>query len=118
MLSFPHALLIKNGILVQVKFFKANKKLPMKDSEVKVSKGTNATFFKVGPDVHMKYQGQFYHPDIDPEHLEIVFKNFEPMQIHNSEYPSIVNLQPFEKNFYNATSVSRNMDPRDVAKFR
>merc|ERR550539_733385 len=27
-------------------------------------------------------------------------------------------LQPFEKNFYNATSASRNMDPRDVAKFR
>ena len=27
-------------------------------------------------------------------------------------------LQPFEKNFYNPTSASRNMDPRDVAKFR
>ena len=27
-------------------------------------------------------------------------------------------LQPFEKNFYNVTSTSRNMDPRDVEKFR
>ena len=27
-------------------------------------------------------------------------------------------LRPFEKNFYNATSSSKNADPRDVAKFR
>ena len=29
-----------------------------------------------------------------------------------------VNLKPFEKNFYNATSASRNADPREVERFR
>ena len=28
------------------------------------------------------------------------------------------NLKPFEKNFYNATSHSRNADKREVEKFR
>ena len=29
-----------------------------------------------------------------------------------------IDLKPFEKNFYNATSYSRNMDPRMVEQFR
>merc|ERR1711970_987234 len=29
-----------------------------------------------------------------------------------------IDLKPFEKNFYNATSASRNMDPRMVEQFR
>ena len=29
-----------------------------------------------------------------------------------------MNLKPFEKNFYNATSASRNADPREVERFR
>ena len=84
----------------------------------------------------MEYQGRFYHPDIQKEHLQRAFKNFKPCDINCSDYPSYVeqflqeetqkglinwsreSLQPFEKNFYNATSASKNMDPRDVAKFR
>ena len=89
LLSVSHEVLIKNGILVQVYNYKKDKKLPLKGKlEISVKKGTEVTFFKVGPDIHLEYQGRFYLPDIQPEHLERVFKNFKPSQIHCSDLPS------------------------------
>ena len=85
LLSVSHEVLIKNGILVQVYNYKKDKKLPLKGKlEISVIKGTEVTFFKVGPDIHLEYQGRFYLPDIQPENLKCVFKNFKPSQLHFS----------------------------------
>ena len=45
---------------------------------------TEVTSFNVGPDIHLEYQGMFYLPDIQPENLKCVFKNFKPSQLHFS----------------------------------
>ena len=45
---------------------------------------TEVTSFNVGPDIHLEYQGRFYLPDIQPENLKCVFKNFKPSQLHFS----------------------------------
>ena len=89
LLSVSHEVLIKNGILVQVYNYKKDKKLPLKGKlEISVKKGTEVTFFKVGPDTHLEYQDRFYLPDIQPEHLERVFKNFKPSEINCCDFPS------------------------------
>merc|ERR1712183_821633 len=75
LLSVPHPTLISSGILVQVYNYKKNKKLPLKgNTELSVKKGEPVTFFKVGPDIHLESKGRFYLPDIQPEHMERVFK--------------------------------------------
>ena len=83
-----HKVLIDHGVLVQVYNYKKDKKLPLKGKlELNAKKGVQVTFFKVGPDVHLEYQGRFFLPDILPEHLERVFKNFNPEQINKRSYP-------------------------------
>ena len=87
MLSVSREVLIQNGVLVQVYNYKKDKKLPLKGKlELSVKKGAEVTFFKVGPDIHLEYQGRFYLPDIQPEHLERVFKHFKPTQVNISDY--------------------------------
>ena len=88
LLSVPHDELIKTGVLVQVYNYKKDKKLPLKgDLELSAKKGVPVTFFKVGPDVHLEYQGRFYLPDIEPEHLERVFKNFSGEKVLSDRFP-------------------------------
>ena len=88
LLSVPHEDLIKAGVLVQVNNYKKDKQLPLKGGlELSTKKGETVTFFKVGPDVHLEYQGRFYLPDIQHQHLERVFKKFSPSQVHSSVYP-------------------------------
>merc|ERR1719480_390362 len=89
LLSVSREVLIQNGVLVQVYNYKKDKKLPLKGKlELSVKKGAEVTFFKVGPDIHLEYQGRFYLPDIQPEHLERVFKQFKPGQVNVSDYPA------------------------------
>ena len=88
LLKVSHEVLIDHGVLVQVYNYKKDKKLPLKGKlELNAKKGVQVTFFKVGPDVHLEYQGRFFLPDILPEHLERVFKNFKPEQINKTSYP-------------------------------
>ena len=88
LLSVPHQALIKTGVLVQVYNYKKDKKLPLKGNlELSAKKGVPVTFFKVGPDVHLEYQGRFYLPDIEPEHLERVFKNFSGEKVLSDKFP-------------------------------
>merc|ERR1712227_308472 len=88
LLSVPHEDLINAGVLVQVNNYKKDKQLPLKGGlELSTKKGETVTFFKVGPDVHLEYQGRFYLPDIQQQHLERVFKKFSPSQVHRSVYP-------------------------------
>ena len=89
LLSVPKNILTDNGVLVQVYNYKKDKQLPLKGGlELSAKKGVATTFFKVGPDVHLEYQGRFYLPDIQPEHLERVFKSFPPHQVKSSKFPS------------------------------
>lgn len=97
MLSVSREVLIQNGVLVQVYNYKKDKKLPLKGKlELSVKKGAEVTFIKVGPDIHLEYQGRFYLPDIQPEHLERVFKHFKPTQVNISDYSANLEqlLQP------------------------
>ena len=55
--------------------------------ELSAKKGVPVTFYKVGPDVHLEYQGRFYLPDIEPEHLERVFKNFSGEKVLSDRFP-------------------------------
>ena len=58
-----------------------------------VKKGVPVTFYKVrvnimafiyfshqqvGSDIHLEVEGKFHMPDVLPEHMERVFKNFVP----------------------------------------
>ena len=89
LLSVPKNILTDNGVLVQVYNYKKDKQLPLKGGlELSAKKGVATTFFKVGPDVHLEYQGRFYLPDIQPEHLERVFKSFPPHQVKSPKFPS------------------------------
>jgi len=88
LLSVPHPTLISSGILVQVYNYKKDKKLPLKgNTELSVKKGEPVTFFKVGPDIHLESKGRFYLPDIQPEHMERVFKNFSSKEVIKSTFP-------------------------------
>ena len=88
LLSVPHKDLIEKGVLVQVYNYKKDKKLPLKGNlELSAKKGVSVTFFKVGADIHLEYEGRFFVPDILPEHLERVFKNFSQEKVLNDNYP-------------------------------
>ena len=88
LLSVPHEVLIQHGVLVQVYNYKKDKKLPLKGNlELSAKKGVSVTFFKVGADVHLEYQGRFFNPDILPEHIERVFKKFSSEEVLSDKYP-------------------------------
>jgi len=88
LLSVPHKELISSGVLVQVYNYKKEKKLPLKGKiELTVKKGEPVTFFKVGRDIHLEFNGRFYLPDIQEEHMERVFKNFSPKEVSKRTYP-------------------------------
>ena len=88
LLSVAPEVLIQKGVLVQVYNYKKDKKFPLKGNlELSAKKGVTVTFFKVGPDVHLEYQGKFYYPDILPEHLQRVFKKFSSEQVCCDRYP-------------------------------
>ena len=114
LLSVPKNILTDNGVLVQVYNYKKDKQLPLKGGlELSAKKGVATTFFKVGPDVHLEYQGRFYLPDIQPEHLERVFKSFSPHQVKSSKFPS--NLDSLLK-MSSSGSGSVKSDIKDVNK--
>lgn len=88
LLSIPHDTLISSGILVQVYNYKKEKKLPLKGgTEISVKKGEPVAFFKVGPDIHLQLNGRFYLPDVQPEHMERVFKNFSSKEVLRNTFP-------------------------------
>ena len=81
--------------------------------ELGVKKGVAVTFFKVGPDIHLEYGARFYLPDIQPEHLGRVFKNFKPSQVHNMHFPPNLEqlLSLSSKNQIKESSENPSTDP-------
>ena len=79
------------GILVQVRQYKKDKFLPLTDgSEVKVDKGTFVTFYKNAQQIHMKINDKMHVPDVEPDHIAGIFKDYTEKEINDSnKIPSI-----------------------------
>ena len=74
------------GILVQVRQYKKDKFLPLTDgSEVKVDKGTFVTFFKNAHQIHMKINENIHIPDVEPDHIAGIFKDYTEKEISDSD---------------------------------
>ena len=74
------------GILVQVRQYKKDKYLPLTDgSEVKVEKGTFVTFYKNAHQIHMKINDKLNIPDVEPEHIAGIFKDYTEKEIADSD---------------------------------
>lgn len=83
------------GILVQVRQYKKDKYLPLVDgSEVKVDKGTFVTFFKNSHHIHMKINEQMFIPDVEPEHVAGIFKDYTENEIEESDRHCSLSSQP------------------------
>ena len=100
LLAVPAALLDNHGILVQTYNYKKDKQLPLKGgTELNTKVGNPVTFFKVGPDVHLAYGGRLFVPDIQPEHLARVFKQFNQERVLHNDYPAgLEKLQQLSQN--------------------
>ena len=74
------------GILVQVRQYKKDKFLPLTDgSEVKVDKGTFVTFYKNAHQIHMKINDKMHVPDVEPDHIAGIFKDYTEKEIIDSD---------------------------------
>merc|ERR1712020_395171 len=74
------------GILVQVRQYKKDKYLPLTDgNEVKVDKGTFVTFFKNAQQIHMKINDKMHIPDVEPDHIAGIFKDYTEKEIADSD---------------------------------
>ena len=74
------------GILVQVRQYKKDKFLPLTDgSEVKVDKGTFVTFYKNAHQIHMKINDKMHVPDVEPDHIAGIFKDYTEKEILDSD---------------------------------
>jgi len=74
------------GILVQVRQYKKDKFLPLTDgSEVKVDKGTFVTFYKNAQQIHMKINDKMHVPDVEPDHIAGIFKDYTEKEINDSD---------------------------------
>jgi len=82
LLNFTKEFLVQKGILVQNYCYKKDKELPLKNGmSLQVKKQTPVTFYKVGHEVHMESEGAFYKPEVEPEHLARLFKDFDEEKI-------------------------------------
>merc|ERR1712203_797233 len=74
------------GILFQVRQYKKDKFLPLTDgSEVKVDKGTFVTFYKNAQQIHMKINDKMHVPDVEPDHIAGIFKDYTEKEINDSD---------------------------------
>jgi len=91
LLDFTKEVLIQKGILVQTYCYKKNKELPLKNGmTLQVNKQTPVTFYKVGHQVHMESEGVFYKPEVEPEHLTRIFKDFDEEKIEKVISASLI----------------------------
>lgn len=91
LLDFTKEFLLQKGILVQNYIYKKNKELPLKNGmTLSVNKGTPVNFYKVGAEIHMESEGVFHKPDVDPEHLAKLFKDFDEEKIKKSIPSSLI----------------------------
>jgi len=120
LLAVPAALLDKHGILVQTYNYKKDKQLPLKGGiELNTKVGNPVTFFKVGPDVHLAYGGRLFVPDIQPEHLARVFKQFNPERVLRNDYPvGLEKLQQLSQNGQQDNKQGHNLEQKEIGNER
>merc|ERR1712154_630718 len=54
-------------------------------SEVKVDKGTFVTFYKNAHQIHMKINDRMHVPDVEPDHIAGIFKDYTEKEINDSD---------------------------------
>ena len=54
-------------------------------SEVKVDKGTFVTFYKNAHQIHMKINDKLHIPDVEPDHIAGIFKDYTEKEIADSD---------------------------------
>merc|ERR1719186_1302470 len=91
LLEYSKEDLLKKGVLVQNYCYKKNKDLPLKNGvSLSVKKQTPVTFYKIGSNIHMETEGEFYKPDVQPEHLASLFKDFKADEIEKPISSSVI----------------------------
>jgi len=79
---FSKAVLRKAGVLFQQYCYKKDRELPLRGGKVlQVKAKNNVDFYKVGPDIHLVYQGQFYLPHVQDQHKTKLFKAYDPARV-------------------------------------
>ncbi len=81
-LKYDDKSLQRAGYLVQLRAYKKTKSLPMIDgTEISVQAGKEVRFIKRGANIVMVYKGQVHHPEVKPEHVAGLFKDYTNIQL-------------------------------------
>lgn len=81
------------GILVHQKIYKKDKKLPLDGGDdLFVEKGVLVTFYKNGKNIHMRVKERVYVPEVEPEYVAGIFKDYTEGEISQSN--SLVIQEP------------------------
>jgi len=84
--SYEDSELRASGILVHQKIYKKDKKLPLDGGdELFVEKGVLVTFYKNASNIHMRVKERVYVPEVEPEYVAGIFKNFTEAEITASD---------------------------------
>ena len=91
-LKYDELQLEQSGMLVQSRFYKKPRELPLLDgSGLPVKPGQKVTFIKQGKLILIIYDGRTYEPLVEPEHVPAIFKDYSETDIIEN------NLKPTPK---------------------
>ena len=80
--NFSKEELNSRGVLVQTRTYKKSKLLPVVGGEkVKAEKGQEVTFYKKGPNIFMEVAEIVYRPEVEPEHVAGIFRDFSDAEL-------------------------------------
>ena len=75
------------GILVQERIYKKPRPLPLKQGkELQVKAGQKIVFYKMGKRILINTEGSIYKPQVDPEHVRSIFKDYSEDEVFASDF--------------------------------
>lgn len=89
-LTMSTAELLAKGVLVQKRTYKKAKELPMKaGSFLYLDPGTTVVFYKSYKNIYLSVKGRIHHPQVEPEHVRAIFKDYSEQEIFCTATTSI-----------------------------
>ena len=87
LLKYSTQQLKSKGILVQHKTYKKSRDLPLKkDKQLKIHAGQEIRFYKLGPQIFLTTLEKVYDPQVEPEHVAGIFKDYTADEIFASDF--------------------------------
>jgi hypothetical protein len=91
--KFSKEELLSNGILVQKRRYKNVKTLPIVGgTTVSTEKGQTVVFYKRRKNIWMEISGRIFLPDVEPEHVAGIFRDFSPEELSRNDLGQVQRL--------------------------